>query len=68
MSFHFCKKKKEKNVIEYFIILEVQSQINMFKKLSIFIAKISQITFLPLKWILRNKIIIQHLNSKLEKV
>ncbi len=70
MYFHFCKKKKRKRkyAIEYFIILEVQSQINMLKKLSIFSAKISQFIFLPLKWILKNKIIIQHLNSKLEKV
>jgi hypothetical protein len=64
--FSFLQKRKK--IVEYFIILEAQSHINIFKNLSIFIAKISQIIFLPLKWIWKNKIIIQHFNSKLEKV
>ncbi len=43
MSLHFCKKEAIINTVKDLIMLEVQSQENLPKKLHIFIATISQI-------------------------
>jgi hypothetical protein len=64
----FLQKETVKKNYKRSPYVRVQNQGNLPKKLAIFIAKILLIIFLLLKWILKNKIIIQHSSAEPEKL